>query len=446
MDAVVLYMVGRCVVTVTRPIPFLTLEDPNAKIKGSRDPLGAQPIWAAFGRHVVTNLTTQSTSVRGFTTLLLGRYFAAELVDKGMANREDGLDVFLRMEQLSAYVRHVAHRVEGEIRGIERVRKTVDETRGRVPIHADRRGWILSDQRVYGLWGLYSVSARTSGLIPPGDLDVTAETRAFLKRNYIDRLDGATQPLSRILARGGTLDTRRQEQVFSGLADILTPAFNKDEINFYGRLLRDGCDVTGGSPERQGRFRTLLEKETALDALVGRPELLSLVKAAGRVDEELAGRLGRIAHLEALLAPTDALFQHILARHGQPVEGVAADISKHWGPRVPNLDRTAFAQLMEEIRSRSNTAIARAMDACHEGLATGDYTSAIRSLLDWNRVVMETRGAAPWVRLGDRRRLDVRYQGIEPRLPNADELPELWRNSYFIDALKLVTRQLRATR
>ena len=33
---------------------FLTLEDPNAKIKGSRDPLGAQPIWAAFGRHVVT--------------------------------------------------------------------------------------------------------------------------------------------------------------------------------------------------------------------------------------------------------------------------------------------------------------------------------------------------------------------------------------------------------
>ena len=34
-----------------RPAPFLTLEDPNAKIKGSRDPLGVQPIWAAFGRH-----------------------------------------------------------------------------------------------------------------------------------------------------------------------------------------------------------------------------------------------------------------------------------------------------------------------------------------------------------------------------------------------------------
>ena len=122
-------------------MPFLTLEDPNAKIKGSRDPLGVQPIWAAFGRHVVTNLTTQSSSVRGFTTLLLGRYFAAELVDRGMTSREDALDVFLRMEQLSAYVRHVAHGVEGEIRGIERVRKTVDETRGRVPIHAGDDRW-----------------------------------------------------------------------------------------------------------------------------------------------------------------------------------------------------------------------------------------------------------------------------------------------------------------
>ena len=44
---------------------FLTLEDPNAKIKGSRDPLGAQPIWASFGRHVVTNLTMQTNSARG---------------------------------------------------------------------------------------------------------------------------------------------------------------------------------------------------------------------------------------------------------------------------------------------------------------------------------------------------------------------------------------------
>ena len=55
------------------------------------------------------------------------------------------------------------------------------------------------------------------------------------------------------------------------------------------------------------------------------------------MDEELAGRLERIAHLEALLAPAEALFQHVLARHGQAVEDVATSISRHWGPRAPNL-------------------------------------------------------------------------------------------------------------
>jgi hypothetical protein len=52
---------------------FLTLEDPNARIHGSRDPLGVQPVWASFGRHVVTNLTTVTDSIRGFTILLLAR-------------------------------------------------------------------------------------------------------------------------------------------------------------------------------------------------------------------------------------------------------------------------------------------------------------------------------------------------------------------------------------
>ena len=142
-----------------------------------------------------------------------------------------------------------------------------------------------------------------------------------------------------------------------------------------------------------------------------RAELLSLVKAAARVDDELAGRLERIAHLEALLAPAEVLFQHTLARHGQAVEDVATSISGHWGPRAPNLDRAAFADLMPEVRARSNTLIARAMDGCQEALGNGDYAGAIRLLLDWNKAVMETRGAAPWVRLGDRRRLDVPLSG-----------------------------------
>ena len=61
--------------------PFLTDLDSRAAVKGSRDPLGIQQIWTGLGRNVIGNLTTVSNSVRDFTTLLLGYYFAAQLVD-----------------------------------------------------------------------------------------------------------------------------------------------------------------------------------------------------------------------------------------------------------------------------------------------------------------------------------------------------------------------------
>ncbi len=79
-------------------IPFLTDIDSRAAIKGSRDPLGVQPIWTKLGRHVVGNLTTVSTSVRDFTTLLLGYYFAERVAESGGGDSD--LAVFLKWEQL----------------------------------------------------------------------------------------------------------------------------------------------------------------------------------------------------------------------------------------------------------------------------------------------------------------------------------------------------------
>ena len=62
--------------------PFLTDLDPQAAIKGSRDPLGVQTVWARLGRQVVGNLTTVTTSVRDFTTTILGYYFAERVANE----------------------------------------------------------------------------------------------------------------------------------------------------------------------------------------------------------------------------------------------------------------------------------------------------------------------------------------------------------------------------
>jgi hypothetical protein len=84
---------------------LVTDVDPEVALKDSRDPLGFQPIWSHFGRKLVGNLTTVTTSVRGFTTLLLGHHFASRLVDGGGVPAAEYIEPFLRFEQIAAYSR-----------------------------------------------------------------------------------------------------------------------------------------------------------------------------------------------------------------------------------------------------------------------------------------------------------------------------------------------------
>ena len=143
--------------------PFLTLLDPNAKIKGSRDPLGLQILWTRLGRQVVSNLTTVTTSLRGFSVLLLGLYYAERAITEREAPPDRLADLFLKFEQLAAYSRVAVQRaqnlnyMEDEIRGIQRVKKNLSGKR--VRISADAAWQILSNQKTYGLWGLYMVAS-----------------------------------------------------------------------------------------------------------------------------------------------------------------------------------------------------------------------------------------------------------------------------------------------
>ena len=86
------------------PTPFLTDLDSRAAVKGSRDPLGAQAVWTRFGRHVVGNLTTVTTSVRDFTTLLLG-YLWAERISAEVGPGSELATFLKKWEQLASYSR-----------------------------------------------------------------------------------------------------------------------------------------------------------------------------------------------------------------------------------------------------------------------------------------------------------------------------------------------------
>lgn len=423
---------------------FLTLEDPNAKIKGSRDPLGMVPIWTRFARHVVTNLTTPSGSTRGFTVLLLGRYFTSQLIESGQIPREEALNVVLRMEQLGAYARHVGYGVESDIRGIERVKAFIREGKGSVTIQANKKGMILADQKVYGLWGLFSVPARTSGLIPEGSIGVTKTTKIFIENNYMPVLEPVVKPLLAILAEGGRLNLRKQPVYFKALTSVLSEKYTPEEVEFYGASIRDAHDAKQNHNQRQGLFSKLLIDMGYLEYRTDREEILHLSELAHRKDKVLGHSLQRIADLEAILAPADALFSYILMHHNQSVDKVAKNLSEVWGRRVPYLGKQKLNELLPEIMGASTEDTGAALSASYLALGKGKYAEAIDHLLYWNQTVMLGRRSAPWVKIGENGRLDIRYRGADQLLPNQAQLHSLWRNSYFIDSLKRVTRQLMA--
>jgi hypothetical protein len=393
---------------------------------------------------VVTNVTGSANSVRGFSILLLGRYYGARLIEEGRVPREEALDVALRMEQLGAYARYVGHEVADDIRGIERVKAYLDEHGGRPYIETGRRGRILSDQRVYGLWGLYTVSARASGLLPEGPVGVTEACARFIEDVYRPRLEPVEGPLLRLLARGGRLDTRGKDPLFQALCRVLPERCTPREVEFYGRYLRDALETEGGGHRgRQAMFSRLLVEHANLEGWLTREEAVALAEAAAASDEALAARLRRIVHLEALLAPADVLFDHLLTQNDQTPEDVAERLTEQWGPGIPNLDPAAFAELLPEIETASSAEQARAMASCHAALVAGKYGEAIHALLTWNAEVMKSRNAAPWARASGRGAIEVRYRAVERLLPEEDELATLWHNQYFVDSLKKLTRQLR---
>ena len=420
---------------------FLTLEDPNARINGSRDPLGVQPVWASFGRKVVTNLTTVTTSIRGFTVLLIGRLCAEKMIAKGIAGEQDALSIFLRAEQMGSYARYVSHDVDSDIRGIERVKRFVSEHGAHVPIQDNASGMILSDQKVYGLWGLYSVSARASGMIADGPVGLTDFARKFTDAHYWPFLQPAEKKLFTLLRDGGTLRTHNNDPVFKSISGILPQSLTPDETNFYADTLRDARYVKDNpASKRQPFFAELLRDNAELNGYTGRLEILDLAKAARGHDEALAARLEKIARLEALFAPAEALFDYLQTRGGQTLSDIALKLHDYWGKQVPHLT-TSLADILNEINRVAGPEFGAAMHKCDQALGMGAYEDAIEALLEWNKLVMAGRKAAPWVQLASGK-LDVRYRGQERNLPDGDDLPELWRNSYFIDALKSIVNSL----
>lgn len=430
-------------------MPFLTLEDPNAKITGSRDPLGHVPVWDTFARRFIGNLTTASGSVRGFTTLMLGHYLVEEYFKENRINniQEEVLPLVLRLEQLCAYAQVIANRQAGiednvdGIRGITRVKEILKEKTAF--INTNRDGYILSDQKVYGLWGLYSVASRRSKLINGDRPGVTHAARTFIDQEYRHHLDAVWDPLAKLLLKGGQIKLKpRADTLLQAFVDFMGPVYTKTEVAFYKKHL---CQCAGENHE-QVLLSSFIGNHLTNYERLDRDYVSLLQQESAHVSEYLGGALIDVLVLEPLLLASERLFSLLSQSNGQSLKAVATIVKKELGDRLDLLASKPFTDLLPLIQKAypddSQYPVAKTMAMVHAALTTGNYLKALRGVLEWNRYVMALRASEPWVRISDTGKIDVRCRSSELSIGILQDLKQAWKNSYFISSLVGVHLQL----
>jgi hypothetical protein len=426
--------------------PFLTDLDSRAAVKGSRDPLGIQQIWTRLGRHVIGNLTTVSDSVRDFTTLLLGYYFAARLADELGPGTE--LSTFLKWEQLAAYARARANN-DWVFRGTERVRKNLSES-SRVTLSDDRAHQILGNQKIYGLWGLYTMPSRASGLVDGDPTRLTPPALEFVERVCLpilqERAGKDARQIRDALRRGSSrIDVQGADSsMIEAVGGVLKHRLLAREREFYRFHLLYG----GPQDATEGRQRQLAE---LLDNTLGQKDfgwstamvgnIAKAARARGEDWHPLAHRLLRIRTSETVLGPVSALFTHLLGLDGKSVDAVTTRLHEAWGQGLRTVDAEAFGDLRGEIAA-GDTANGDRWVGIANALASGGYSTVVELLIEQNKMVMAARGGAPWIeqRLG---KLHVRFRDEQGGLPPRHDISALWRFPYFLDSLRNVATTLK---
>ncbi len=426
-------------------MPFLTKTDSNAVVKGSRDPLGVQALWTSFGRRIVGNLTTVSTNLRDFTATMLGYAFIEQM--EGETNE---VELFLRWEQWASYCR--VHRfVQVPVRGIERVNERL---RGSKPIviSASREHQILSNQKTYGLWGLYSMPSRASGLLEEKTSRVTDAAREFIDREYWPRVKALQSDLKN--ARTPLDLEGKHKRHAAAVAGVLAPPgpgnpLTQAEQTFY-------TDHLLHHKPTQRRAVACMPAELK-KTFAPTPALLTAwAERAARHDAELAEMLDDVRVIESLLAPAARLFSFLLGERKELLGTLTKNVSSTWGGNpfasldLDRLEGHPRFYLRSPIkRGRIQSAMGDRAQSGEQwlGLAhalhAADFAQAISILCELNASVMQHRGGGPWITL-ENERLRVHANEAPVVLPASGQLPSLWEHSYFLQPLAFMTTTLQA--
>lgn len=330
-------------------LPYFTATDPLLQRSGvSRDPLGLQPVWSAFGRALVPNLATPVQQVNGVKAVLLIYWLAEGPLKDLLQTHSDLRGYFRLLEGLLEYF--LWESGKGHCFGTRAL--AAEETAFQVTSKDGRTA-------VNGLYQYYRGSCRRAGLLAPdwrlspkaaealsgcwSEL-ATKALRAALE----EPLAKADKPLvpAKALDKAGLKEAF--EQVFSGrpLADTLRTQL-LGEACYQDFARRCAQYVTADSAPAAGEDHGWLKRRVEA--------LLSSLHDVRGAAEALKEPLTHVSHCEPFLLAVQDAFDLMRGSPGATFGDLAQELSGLY-PKVQkravdflSLEGTGHAARMEEI-------------------------------------------------------------------------------------------------
>jgi hypothetical protein len=380
---------------------FLTKQDPDYTIKGSRDPLGFQVIWQEAGKKLIPYLSTVSGSVIDFQIICLAHYLKEEMD----INDENFEPFFLCFEQLMAYTRFRRNPALG-FNGIDRVRKVSEYGDRTFKIATHPAQQILSNQKAYGMWGKYIRPFRDMNFINHPEFRPVFGNKVQQNKAFLDQ---AAELLKKCKGQEVRVGFDRLENFY----ELLEKPQGAEKALLEEKLLVDNY---------QGELFQIFQQNGLPE--YGFRKLYPLLDFLESHSDDPGCRevISEIRNIEKVLCPLNRIFRLLQTQslwRKAEIES-RAEIS-NWRTEV---EASGFNQTLLELAD----------------LVRGSNQDLIRGLVRRNQLVSEKRGANPWIQEGASG-LEVNH--FEGGFIQHDFDPDLdFDNPYFLNTYTSLYRQL----
>lgn len=342
---------------------FITEQDPNYSIKGSRDPLGFQVVWQAAGRKLIPYLSTVSGSIKDFQILCLAYALKKELKieDKQFE------PFFLRFEQMMAYTRYKSYPKEG-FNGVDKVRKLMSGNPTSVRVSSAVADQLLSNQKAYGIWGKYNSpfsEMRLTEMLEYSNVFIpkVLNNDAFLRQ-------------ATLLSKKRDLQTAYVEyEKMDQWVDLLQKPVGVEKKLFIENLLNDTCGK---------ELLTQINSNLGLrDLFLKNNELFSLINELIRASNNInfISILEHIKNTEKVICPLNRIFRYLQTKSYWKNEEIETD------PYIKNWRSTFESKGFDETTRSLAT------------LLTLSNYELVLGLVKRNEEVAARRNSAAWMQI-----------------------------------------------